>query len=130
MPHWTVRDISREAAAAALRMPAATLDVWLHRYRTPSGKRGKNRVFSWRDIVVLQTARALLGPDILAADAITIADRTIPPYPPDPDAVLIVTASDAWLQHRDDDWPEENMRLVPVGQFAQTLGGARVAVHK
>lgn len=128
MPNWTLREISRDAAAAALRMPVETLDVWLHRYKTPSGKDGRNRVFSWRDIVVLQTARALLGPEILAMDAIAIADRTLPARPPDPDTVLIVTARDAWLQHRDDDWPEENLRLVPVGQFTQTLGGARVAL--
>lgn len=120
MTHWTLRDISRDAAAAALIIPIQTLDVWLHRYRCPSGTRKKSRVFSLHDLVVLQTARQLLSPDILAADALRLAVENIVDAP-DEHAILYVTSKEAWLGHRDDDWPEEPCVMVAPGQIMKSI---------
>lgn len=120
MPNWTLRDISRDAAAAALKIPVSTLDVWLHRYRAPSGKRKGNRVFSLQDLTILQTARHLLSPGILAADALRIAAANIT-GPPDDDSVLFVTADRAWIGHRDDAWPPEGCALVTPGWIRKSL---------
>lgn len=119
MSHWSLRDIPREAAAAAMRIPINTLDVWLHRYKAPSGKRKGARVFSLQDIVTLQTARRLLSPDILAGRALEIV-ATLLHDPPTPDAVLFVTKERAFIGGHDD-WPEENFTAVYVGQIAVDL---------
>jgi hypothetical protein len=116
MLHWNLRDISREAAAAAMRIPINTLDVWLHRYKAPSGKSGGARVFSLQDICMLQTARQLLSPGILAGRALEIV-KPLLHDPPDPDAVLFVTKGGAFIGVHDD-WPEENFTAVYVGQVA------------
>lgn len=119
MLHWTLRDISRDAAAAAMHIPINTLDVWLHRYRAPSGKRRGARIFSLQDIVTLQTARQLLSPGILAVRALEIVEPLLHD-PPDPDAVLFVTASTAFIGGHDD-LPDENFTAIYVGQVVVDL---------
>lgn len=111
MQDWTTRDISREAAAAALYININTLDSWLIKYKAPSGKAGKNRVFSLHDLVVLQTARQLLSPDILASDAMRIAKDCVVDEP-EKSAVIYVTAKGAWLGKWEDDWPDETTTMV------------------
>lgn len=111
MPDWTSRDVSREAAAAALYINVNSLDQWLFRYKAPSGKVGKNRVFSLHDLVVIQTARQLLSPGILASDAMRIAKECVVAEP-EKSAVIYVTATNAWLGKWDDDWPEETTTMV------------------
>jgi len=120
MLHWTLRDISRDAAAAALEININTLDIWLHRYRAPSGKKKGARVFSLQDLTVLQTARYLLSPGILAMDAMTIAIRHITD-PPAEDAVLFVTPTRQWLGTRSDEWPEEHCTLVTPGLIRKRI---------
>lgn len=120
MTNWTLRDVSRDAAAAALFMPVQTLDVWLHRYKCPSGKSKNSRVFSLHDLTILQTARQLLSPGILAVDAMRIAREHIVD-PPDEHAILYVTATRDWLGHRDDDWPEEPCTMVAPGQTLKSI---------
>lgn len=114
MIEWTLRDISRDAAAAALNLNVNTLDLWLHRYKAPSGRRGSSRVFSLQDLSTLQTARQLLCPDILAGRAMEIACRHME-RPPDDEAAILVTKSRDWLGTRADPWPEENCTIVNVG---------------
>lgn len=120
MPNWTVRDISRDAAAAALNMNVNTLDLWLHRYKAPSGKVGGARVFSLHDLTVLQTARQLLNPDIIAVRAMEIAVTNILD-PPDDDAAIFVAASTAWTGTRHDPWPEEPCTIVNVGWVRKAI---------
>ena len=119
MPHWTLRDISRDAAAAAMRMPVATLDVWLHRYKAPSGKWKGARVFSAQDVVTLQTARRLLSPGILASRALEIAGRHLAD-PPDYAATLYVTEAGDFIAGPDD-WPECDFTCVHIGWIAHDI---------
>lgn len=119
MLQWTRRDISRDAAAAAMRIPINTLDVWLHRYQAPSGKRGGARLFSLQDLVVLQTARKLLSPNILAARALEIVSNLLHD-PPASDATLYVTDADAFMAGSDD-WPDADFTCVHVGWIAHDL---------
>ncbi|MFI7843929.1 hypothetical protein, partial [Acinetobacter baumannii] len=72
-----------------------SLDQWLFRYKAPSGKAGRNRVFSLRDLTVIQTARQLLSSDILAVDAMRIAKECVVDEP-EKSAVIYVTAKGAW----------------------------------
>lgn len=119
MPHWTVRDISREAAAAAMRIPLNTLDVWLHRYKAPSGKRKGARIFSLQDLTILQTARQFLGPRLLAADALAAVAPLLgerPAY----DDVLYITEQRAFIGS-DKEWPEANFTAVHVGWVAEEI---------
>jgi len=111
MPDWTTRDISREAAAAALDININTFDQWITRYKAPSGKVGKNRVFSLHDLTVIQTARQLLSPGILAVDAMRIAKDCVVSHP-EKNAVVYVTANNAWLGRWEDDWPDETTTMV------------------
>lgn len=119
MLHWQVRDISREAAAAAMRIPINTLDVWLHRYKAPSGKRKGARVFSLQDVAILQTARQLLSPAILASRALRIAADLLHD-PPSYDAVIYVTPATAFIGDPDD-WPESDFTAVHAGWIVDTL---------
>lgn len=120
MPNWTVRDISRDAAAAALNLNVNTLDLWLHRYKSPSGKVGGARVFSLHDLTVLQTARQLIGPDIIAVRSMEIAVTNILD-PPDDDDAIFVTASQAWMGTRHDPWPERPCTIVNVGWVRKAI---------
>ncbi len=119
MNNWTLRDITAEAAAAACRMPAETLATWTHRYKAPSGKRRGARLYSLQDLTILQTARRLLSPGILARTALEIAAPLLDD-PPGYEAVLFVTDDNAFIGDKDD-WPECNFTSVNVGWIAHDL---------
>jgi len=119
MLQWNRRVIGREAAAAACRMPLETLDVWLHRYKAPSAKLSGQRLFSLQDLTILQTARRLLSPGILARTALEIAAPLLDD-PPVYEAVLFVTDDNAFIGDKDD-WPECNFTSVNVGWVAHDL---------
>ena len=133
MPDWTLRDISREAAAAALDININTFDQWLMKYKAPSGKAGRNRVFSLQDLTVIQTARQLLSPGILAADAMRIAKECVVAEP-EKSAVIYVTATNAWLGKWDDDWPDETTTMVypwhTLRSIKKRLEAGNVALHQ
>ncbi len=119
MLQWNRRVIGREAAAAACRMPLETLDVWLHRYKAPSAKLSGQRLFSLQDLTILQTARRILSPGILARTALDIAAPLLDD-PPDYDATLFVTDDTAFISSRDD-FPECNFTAIKVGWVAHDL---------
>ncbi|GHC66691.1 hypothetical protein [Limoniibacter endophyticus] len=119
MLHWNRRVIGREAAAAACRMPLETLDVWLHRYKAPSAKLSGQRLFSLQDLTILQVARRLLSPGILAATAIEIATPLLDD-PPGYDATLFATDDGAFIGGPDD-FPENNFAAIRVGWIAHDL---------
>ncbi|MBC2884320.1 MerR family transcriptional regulator [Ochrobactrum sp. CM-21-5] len=119
MNNWTLRDITAEAAAAACRMPAETLATWTHRYKAPSGKRRGSRLYSLQDLTILQTARRLLSPGILAKTALDIAAPLLDD-PPGYDATLFVTDDTAFISSRDD-FPECNFTAINVGWVAHDL---------
>lgn len=133
MPDWTARDFSREAAAAALDTNLNSLDQWIFRYKAPSGKTGKNRVFSLHDLTVIQTARQLLSPGILAADAMRIAKECVVDEP-EKSAVIYVTAKGAWLGKWEDDWPDETTTMVypwhTLRSIRKRLEACNVALHQ
>lgn len=119
MTNWTRRDITAEAAAAALRMPTETLATWTHRYKAPSGKHRGTRLYSWQDLSILQTARKLLSPGLYARDAIQIAAGHLDD-PPDYDAVLFVTDDGDFVGTKED-WPDCNFTSVNLGWIAHDL---------
>lgn len=126
MLQWNRRVVGREAAAAACHMPLDTLDVWLHRYKAPSAKLSGKRVFSLQDLTILQVARRLLSPGILARTAIDIAVPLLDD-PPDYEAVLYVTDDTAFIGTKED-WPDCNFSSVNVGWIAQDLSKKLEAV--
>lgn len=124
---YSFRDIPREAASRAARIHLDALDKLVSRHAI-GGKRGGARVFSLRDLLIASTARALAGPPITLADALAIVSPILADEPA-ADAVLIHAVDGrTWLQGRDDDWPEINFRLVPVGQFKRDMEARLVAV--
>lgn len=119
MQHWTLRDISAEAAAAALNIPPETLATWTHRYKAPSGKVRGSRLYSLQDLTILQVARRLLSPGRLARAAIDIAVPLLDD-PPDYDAALYVTGDASFIRSQDD-WPDCDFTSVNVGWIAHDL---------
>ncbi len=120
MPSFTLRDISREAAARAAGINLNTLDVFVHRFDV--GERvGNARLFSLRDLTTLVAARNLSGHGLSIGEAMRLVE-TLLHIEPDPDAVLIITANgDAWLQPKSAPWPETNLRLAYVGRVVSDL---------
>lgn len=133
MPDWTTRDISREAAAAALDININTFDQWLMKYKAPSGHAGRKRVFGLRDLTVIQTARQLLSSDILAVDAMRIAKECVV-NEPEKSAVIYVTAKGAWLGRWEDEWPDETTTMVypwhTLRSIKKRLEAGNVALHQ
>jgi hypothetical protein len=103
-----------------MRIPLGTLDKWINTYKTPSAKRGGARVFSLQDIVILQTARKLLSPNILARRALSIASDLIHD-PPDVDATLYVPDVGGPFLAGPDDWPDANFTCVHPGWIAEDI---------
>lgn len=124
---YTYRDIPREAASRAARIHLDALDKLISRHSL-GARRGGQRVFSLRDLLIANTARALAGPPVTLAQAIAIASPLLADEPQD-DAVLIYTDDRrSWLQRRGDDWPETSFRLIPVGQFKRDMEARLVAL--
>jgi len=123
---YSYRDIPREAASRAARIHLDALDKLVARHGM-GGKRGGQRVFSIRDLVIANTARALAGPPITLAHALAVAAPLLVDEPAD-DTVLILTDDGrSWIQLREDDWPRTSFRLIPVGQFRKDME-ARLAM--
>jgi hypothetical protein len=120
------RDIQRDAASRAARIPLDALDKWVRRFHL-GGKRKGARVFSLRDLIIATTARALAGPDRTLAECMAIVEPLLADRPAR-DAVLIVTATGAWLQPDEADWPHENCTIIYVGQRVEDLEANLVAV--
>ena len=117
---YSYRDIGREAAARAARIPPGTLDALTHR-NSLGGKRGSSRVYSIRDLVTLTAARALAGPGQPIAAALDTCGPLLADEPA-ADAIMIATEDGrTWLQAEGDGWPECDFKMIPVGTFATNI---------
>lgn len=129
MDNWTLRDISREAAAAALNMPPETLATWTSRYKAPSGKRRGSRLFSLQDLVIIETARSLLGPRCLAVDAIALVTPLLDD-PPAPGRDLFFVSGRAYLAG-DDHWPDDSFTRLNLNTILKIITRRlNVALHE
>lgn len=124
---YTYRDIPREAAARVARIHLDALDKLVARHGM-GGKRGGQRVFSLRDLVIANTARALAGPPISLAEALSIAAPLLAEEPAEDDVLVLTAEGEARVQPRRLDWPNTSFRLVPVGQFRKDMEARLVAI--
>ncbi|WP_315923491.1 hypothetical protein [Mesorhizobium sp. SP-1A] len=117
---YTLRDISREAAARCLRVSENTLDSFIHRYGL-GGKRRGARVFSVRDLAEFKTARNLAGPDLSIADALAIVRQHLATEPPDGTSLIVTDDGEHWIQPDEQQWPVRPCRIVHPGWVVQEI---------
>lgn len=130
--HWTHRALSRAEAADRLGITVNHLDVLIHRMKGIetlfSGKEGRNRVFSLKDICILKLAHTLerFGKPWLIAvsDAFEWLE-----HPPTDDAIIVSTMGRSVPQLRriipDRDVArlpvDETTLLIPIGKIVAAI---------